>query len=144
MLVAEIAAIVMLAATFVPAIAERDESSGVPFLVAAIGVAALVSVALGAYWADHYETTSAASAPASVAITDFAFAPPALTVTRGTTVTWTNDDPFGHSVLAADESFASGELGTGQSFRMTFDNAGEFGYVCGIHPTMVGTVTVTD
>jgi plastocyanin len=143
-LFAEIATIVLLAATFVPAIAERDESSGVPFLAAAVGVAALVSVGLGIYWADHYETTSAASAPASVAITDFAFAPPGLTVARGTTVTWTNDDPFGHSVVAADGSFTSDDLGSGESFRFAFDTAGEFGYVCGIHPEMVGTVTVTD
>lgn len=143
-LVAEIAAILLLAATFIPSIAERDQSSGVPFLAAASAVAAGALIAFGAYWANHYETTTVASAPASVAIADFAFTPQALTVSAGTTVTWTNNDPFDHSIVAGDESFTSDALGNGATFRFTFDTPGQYAYVCGIHPEMSGTVMVTD
>jgi plastocyanin len=143
-LIAEIAAIVLLAATFIPSIAERDESSGVPFLAAASAVAAGALIAFGAYWADHYETKTVASAPASVAIADFAFAPQALTVPMGTTVTWMNNDPFDHSIVAGDESFTSNPLANRTTFQFTFDTPGQYAYVCGIHPEMSGTVVVTD
>lgn len=143
-LVAEIAAIVLLAATFIPSVAEADESSGVPFLGAASAVAAVALIAFGAYWANHYETTTVASAPGSVAIADFAFAPQSLTVTSGTTVTWTNSDPLDHSIVAGDGSFMSDTLGSGTTFQFTFDTLGQHAYVCGIHPTMSGIVTVTD
>ena len=142
-LVAEIAAIILLAATFIPSVAEGDESSGVPFLAGAIAVVAVAAIALGAYWADHYETEAEASGPAAVAIADFAFAPPDLSVPAGTTVTWTNNDPLGHSVVAGDDSFASDDLGDGATFEFTFDEPGEYPYICGIHPSMTGTVTVT-
>ena len=50
-LISEIAAIVLLAATFIPSIAERDESSGPAFLAAAGAVAAVALIGFGAYWA---------------------------------------------------------------------------------------------
>jgi plastocyanin len=143
-LIAEIAAIVLLAATFIQSIAERDESSSPAFLVGAGAVAAVALIGFGAYWADHYDTTSVAAAPSSVNIADFAFAPPALTIPVGTTVTWTNGDPAGHSVVAADGSFASDTIDSGTTFQFTFDAPGEHAYICGIHPQMSGTVTVTD
>jgi plastocyanin len=49
-----------------------------------------------------------------------------------------------HSLLAADRSFSSASLGRGDTFQFTFDAPGEFAYLCGIHPEMTGTVTVTD
>ena len=47
-LVAEIAAIVLLAATFIPSVAARDESFGVPALGVAGAVAAVALIAFGA------------------------------------------------------------------------------------------------
>ena len=140
-LIAEISAIVLLAATFIPSIAAHDESSGRPSSRAG-AVAAVALIGFGAYWSDHYETTSAAASPSSVTIADFAFAPPALTVPVGTTVTWTNGDPAGHSIVAGDGSFASDTIDSGTTFQFTFDAAGEHAYICGIHPEMSGTVTV--
>ena len=142
-LVAEIVAILLLAATFIPSVAERDESSGVPFLAGEVAVVTVAAVALGVYWADHYDTEAKASGPAAVAIADFAFSPPNLSVSAGTTVTWTNTDPLGHSVVAGDDSFASGDLAGGATFEFTFEEPGEYPYMCGIHPSMTGTVTVT-
>ena len=141
-LIAEISAIILLAATFIPSIAARDESSGPAFLAGAGVVAALALIGFGVYWSDHYGTTSAAASPSSVAIADFAFAPRALAVPGGTTVTWTNGDPAGHSIVAGDGSFASDTLDRGATFQFTFDTPGQYTYICGIHPEMSGTVTV--
>jgi plastocyanin len=141
-LIAEIAAVVLLAATFIPSIAERDRSSNVSFLAATTMVAAAALIGFGAYWANEYDTTTAAGTPASVTIADFAFAPQEITVPRGTTVTWTNDDPFGHSIVG--DGFASESLDGGAGFQFTFDTPGRYTYVCGIHPEMSGTVIVTD
>jgi plastocyanin len=142
-LLAEIAAIVLLAATFLPQVAERGGSGGVREL-AVVGVAtAVVFVGFGWYWADKYETTDASAAPTSVTIAGFAFRPQTLTVPRGATVTWTNVDGVEHSVFASDHSFSSDWLSRGAAFAFTFDTVGEHAYVCDIHPDMTGTITVT-
>ncbi len=78
-----------------------------------------------------------------VTIDGFAFEPVSLTVTAGTTVTWTNRDEEPHTVAASDGSFHSPGMGTGGTFTHTFAAAGTFDYVCSIHPMMRGTVVVT-
>ena len=81
--------------------------------------------------------------PGAVAIQDFAFGPPALTVAKGTTVTWTNNDGSAHSIQGNDKSFTSKDLPKGGTFQNKFDTPGTFAYVCGIHQYMHGTITVT-
>jgi plastocyanin len=142
-LIAEIAAIVLLVATFLPALAEPRESSGVGSLIVAGVVAAVVFVGFGWYWADKYDTTVDAAGPNAVTIADFAFTPPALSVALGTTVTWTNADGINHTVFATDRSFSSGTLGGGKAFEFTFDTAGQYDYICTIHTEMAGMITVT-
>ena len=51
----------------------------------------------------------------AVSISNFAFDPADLSVTAGTEVTWTNDDPTPHTVTAEDGSFDSGTLEPGQT-----------------------------
>lgn len=66
-----------------------------------------------------------------------------LTVQVGTTVTWTNNDEGQmHTVTAADGSFDSGFLETGDTFSYTFEDAGEFEYLCTPHPWMRAKVIV--
>jgi plastocyanin len=92
------------------------------------------------------ETTAAAAAPAgdgAVTIKDFAFDPGDASVAVGTAVTWTNDDDATHRIKSGDGSFDSEDLKKGSTFEHTFDTAGTFEYVCGIHPSMKGTITVT-
>jgi plastocyanin len=79
-----------------------------------------------------------------VEIVDFSFDPADLTVDVGATVTWTNEDPTTHSVVGAGGAFASPDIAPGTNFSTTFDQAGTFEYVCGIHPSMTGTVTVEE
>lgn len=74
------------------------------------------------------------------------FDTPRLTVPAGSTVTFTNRDPYGHTVTsdaAAPIEFDSGDLGEGDAFTVTFDEPGEYPYFCRIHPTMRATVIVT-
>jgi plastocyanin len=84
----------------------------------------------------------AVSAATSVSVVDVAFAPKDIEVPVGTTVDWTNDDPFAHTVTADDGAFDSGTMDAGQVFSLTFDEPGTFDYFCAVHPSMTGTVTV--
>jgi len=72
------------------------------------------------------------------------FSPNPVEVKVGETVTWINDDSGRHTVTSKDGTFDSGVMGKGQSFRYTFDKAGEYPYACGPHPNMMGTVVVTE
>jgi len=91
---------------------------------------------------------AAKPATASVAIQNFSFSPATLTVKRGTEVTWTNNDSVPHRIVpdAANSSGGpqSGTLSQGDQFSFTFDKTGSFGYICQIHPSMSGTVIVTE
>ena len=81
----------------------------------------------------------------TVAIKGFAFAPAALAVTVGTTVTWTNQDADAHTVTSQGSGgpLRSAALNTGQSYSYTFTTPGTYAYLCTIHPFMTATVTVT-
>jgi len=78
----------------------------------------------------------------TVSIKMFAFAPQVLTVTPGTTVTWTNADEDPHTVTANDRSFHSAALDTDDKYSFTFTKPGEFAYFCSLHPHMTGRVIV--
>jgi plastocyanin len=80
--------------------------------------------------------------PNEVQISDFAFSPTALEVDVGTEVTWTNADPTAHTVTAEGGAFDSGAIDPRRGFSTVFEQAGEFRYVCEIHPTMRGVVRV--
>jgi plastocyanin len=95
------------------------------------------------------DTTSSggggATKAAHVEMKDISFQPSSVTVVKGGTVTWTNEDSVGHDVTADDGSFKSGDAGGisgGGSFKHTFDATGSFKYVCTVHPGMEGTVVV--
>jgi plastocyanin len=70
------------------------------------------------------------------------FAPPTLTVSTGTTVTWGNNDSINHTTSADAGQWDSGNVGQGQTFTHRFDSAGSFKYHCNIHPNMTGTIVV--
>lgn len=76
----------------------------------------------------------------NVSIQNFAFNPGTLTVKKGTTVTWTNNDVVPHEPKS--NTFDSGPLANGQSFSFTFNQTGTFDYSCAIHPSMTGKIIV--
>lgn len=86
--------------------------------------------------------SSAAGSGSTVSIVNFSFQPATITISAGTTVTWTNKDNVGHTVTADDGSFKSDRLGSGTTFSEAFATAGTFTYHCSIHTSMTGTVIV--
>ncbi len=89
-------------------------------------------------------TTNVPAAAATVTIANMAFTPSTVTVKVGETVTWTNHDGFSHTVTGDAGGPNSGTIAAGQSYSFTFATTGTFAYHCAIHPSMVGTVIVTE
>lgn len=89
-------------------------------------------------------TALSVAGPNQVVIASFAFGPARLTVPRGTTVTWINQDSDAHTVTATGEKplFKSPPLDTGDRYAFTFEKAGSYRYFCSIHPSMTGTIVV--
>lgn len=83
------------------------------------------------------------SATRTVAIQNFTFSPQSLTVKKGDTVVWTNKDSAGHTVTGNMGGPASQTIPKNGTYSYTFNNVGTFAYHCSIHPTMTGTVVVT-
>lgn len=77
---------------------------------------------------------------AQVMIKNFAFDPGTVTVAKGGTVTWANQDSAVHTVKFGSNESPS--LKKGQTYSKTFNDAGTFDYICGIHPAMKGKVVV--
>jgi len=77
-----------------------------------------------------------------VGIKEFKFAPVALEVPRGTTVTWVNHDEETHTITSTTGAFASPGLGNDETFTQTFSRPGSYEYFCALHPKMRATVIV--
>ena len=75
-------------------------------------------------------------------IQGMAFNPSVISVTAGTTITWTNKDAIGHTVTSDAGLFNSGTIITNGTFSYMFATAGTYSYHCAIHPSMTGTVKV--
>lgn len=75
----------------------------------------------------------------------YAFAPAAIEVSPGTTVTWKWIDGY-HNVVEKEGQFTSGEPELNATFEYTFETAGTVLYLCEPHESMgmKGTVIVTD
>jgi len=76
----------------------------------------------------------------------YRFAPAAITVGAGTTVTWTNDDHFTHSIQFLDGGLPSEPqvMEPGKATTFAFATPGTYHYQCHLHPqNMKGTVVVT-
>jgi nitrite reductase (NO-forming) len=80
------------------------------------------------------------------------FVPDILTVSKGTTVTWTNRDSTLHTVTSGSPEsgnsgtgteFDSSYLAAGKTFLHQFSISGTFDYYCTLHPYMKGKVVVT-
>jgi plastocyanin len=78
-----------------------------------------------------------------VVIEGYSYHPMMLRVSRGATITWTDEDNVPHSVTFRNGMADSGLLKEGQTFQYTFQTAGTYQYYCSAHPYMRATVTVT-
>ena len=105
-----------------------------------VAVALLLGPVVGAMLA--FGAVAAQDATDVITIDNFTFTPKELTVAVGTTVKWVNHDDIPHTVVEKKTTFRSKALDTDDSYSFTFTSAGTFDYFCGLHPHMVGQVTV--
>jgi plastocyanin len=68
------------------------------------------------------------------------FAPTTLTVPKGATVLFDNQDVAPHTVTSDEAGVDSGVIGPGKSFELAVERS--FDYVCSIHPSMRARINV--
>jgi plastocyanin len=81
------------------------------------------------------------SAGGTVTMAGLTFTPATLTVARGSTVVFDNDDTAPHTVTARSGGVDSGVLDPGRQFSTTVTDG--FDYFCSIHPSMTAKIAVT-
>jgi len=77
-----------------------------------------------------------------VNIINFAFAPAKISATVGKPLTFLNSDDSPHQITVTGTPQKSSMLLRGQAASLTFDKAGAYNYICGLHPTMKGVIEV--
>jgi plastocyanin len=91
--------------------------------------------------AEGAQPVAAAAGGGTVKMAGLSFAPGTLTVARGTTVVFDNDDTAPHTVTARSGGVDSGVLDPGKQFSLTVTDG--FDYFCSIHPSMTAKIAVT-
>lgn len=74
----------------------------------------------------------------------YKFVPGDMTIKKGQTVTWYNDDQVQHQIFSPGGGFNSDHMRYGASFSQKFDKTGDFEIRCSVHPGMRAKVTVTE
>lgn len=107
-------------------------------LVAIFVAGLLIGVLIlgGAVWINAPRAAPEAGS-VTVSMKNIAFAPPVLTIPRGTTVVWVNDDPVYHTVTsdARGGPLDSPNVQTGEQWSFTFTADGTYAYHCVPHST---------
>lgn len=108
-------------------------------VIAIIGVLIVIGAVyyFGGY---NYGSPAPTPGPGQVFINNFAFNPAVVDAKIGDTITWTNNDSAAHDI--SGNGFKSPLMSNGQSFSFTFNTAGTYDYICGIHPGMKGAIIV--
>jgi plastocyanin len=81
--------------------------------------------------------------------TNECFIPASVSINKGDTVAWKNNDSAAHTVTSGSPEdgpsgiFDSSLLIGGGSFEHTFDSSGSYDYFCMVHPWMTGDVQVS-
>jgi plastocyanin len=81
--------------------------------------------------------------------TNECYIPAIVSIKKGDTVTWKNNDSAAHTVTSGSPEdgpsgiFDSSLLIGGGSFEHTFDSSGSYDYFCMVHPWMTGNVQVS-
>jgi plastocyanin len=111
--------------------------------VVAAGLGAATAIMLVAVVLPGWAQSTPQASAGAISIDNFTFTPQTLTVTAGTTVTWTNRDDIPHGIASQNNAFArSNALDTDDSYSFTFTTPGTYKYFCYVHPHMTGTIVV--
>ena len=101
----------------------------------------LASLVLAAGCGGAGEDSAPVAATEVEMVKSYRFDPKAIEVDAGTTVTWTNEDNFTHTVQVDGQE--DHEVEPGGSVEIAFDAPGTYEYVCTLHSRdMDGTVIV--
>jgi plastocyanin len=95
----------------------------------------------GKYYVLAEEAVSIAPGSSNPSASQF-YVPREISVSVGTSVTWTNNDATIHTVTDKGGSFDSSIIAPSVIWENTFETAGEFDYYCTLHPFMTGKVIV--
>ena len=77
-----------------------------------------------------------------VNIVSFAFMPAKITAVAGKPLKFLNSDDSPHWISVQGAPQKTEVLVRGQTGSITFDKAGAYNYICGLHPSMKGTIEV--
>ena len=111
----------------------------------------LVAYSLGSQPEPQEQEISEASKPARratkkakiVVMDKFLFQPQTVTVRVGETVVWKNAGIVPHTVMSVDDNtFGSGIIAPGTTWRYKPAKKGTFDYLCTLHPNMKGKLVV--
>ena len=79
----------------------------------------------------------------NITIKNFAFSPSSISIKKGDTVIWTNKDSAPHTATGNSGGPDSPTLSLDQTYSFTFNDVGTLSYFCKFHPSMKGTVIVS-
>jgi plastocyanin len=108
-------------------------------------VLAVVSLVAAAFLASCSSGSRPSVSPQThtIIISGSTFQPAALSVNSGDTVEWKNNDIVPHTATSTDtNSFDSGRIEVGGSWKYLANKKGNFNYECSFHPNMQGQVVV--
>ncbi|MBN9350849.1 MAG: hypothetical protein J0H55_09190 [Chitinophagaceae bacterium] len=77
----------------------------------------------------------------TVLISGMQFQPANITINAGDTILWINKDIVDHNVTDSTKAWTSGDI-TANGGQWDTVPGNSFHYLCTIHPTMIGSVTV--
>jgi plastocyanin len=133
----------------------RTAFAGLPMIVvtglllaACAGGAASPGSAASSGGASASTGASSGTAGSTVTIENLAFSPATLSVTAGTTVTFSNRDTIGHTAVngvngvADPNALFNLDLPAGTAGTFKFDKPGTYQVTCTIHPGMHMTIVV--
>jgi len=96
-----------------------------------------------------FTMSSCGSAATTVTLKDLSFQPDVVTIKKGDSVIWKNEDRRIRQIMSGappmmTDDFMSPEIDAGESWSHTFDEAGEFPYHDMNIPNQLGRVIVKD
>ncbi|HNR49505.1 MAG TPA: plastocyanin/azurin family copper-binding protein [Bacteroidia bacterium] len=92
---------------------------------------------------DSTATAQVVKTTDTVVIEGMQFKPAQLTIHKGDTIVWINNDIVAHSVTEdTAQTWTSDTINIGATWTMSPQSS--FNYLCSFHPTMKGSVTVVE
>jgi plastocyanin len=117
-------------------------------IMAGIIIALIIIAAVGVVFSSTSETggdagpTSVDEMDVVISIHDYKYRPAIISVPRGATVSWFNDDKVDHTATDKGGHWDTQIIHGGESKTLTLNAPGTYTYYCTLHPYMTGEITV--